>query len=69
MYTGITGNFLEHIQNYKNVNVYETKFIKDFFIRRKFPELIANEIVSVQPMTGPTGLAFMKYVYDEREKE
>ena len=27
-------------------------------IRRTFPELITNEIVGVQPMTGPVGLAF-----------
>jgi Major capsid protein Gp23 len=34
-------------------------------IRRTFPELITNEIVGVQPMTGPVGLAFaMRYKYD-----
>jgi hypothetical protein len=34
-------------------------------IRRTFPELITNEIVGVQPMTGPVGLAFaMRYQYD-----
>lgn len=27
-------------------------------VRRTFPELIAHEIVGVQPMTGPVGLAF-----------
>jgi len=27
-------------------------------IRRTFPELIMSEIVGVQPMTGPTGVAF-----------
>jgi Major capsid protein Gp23 len=35
-------------------------------IRRTFPELITNEIVGVQPMTGPVGLAFaMRYRYDD----
>jgi hypothetical protein len=35
-------------------------------IRRTFPELITNEIVGVQPMTGPVGLAFaMRYKYDD----
>lgn len=35
-------------------------------IRRTFPELITNEIVGVQPMTGPVGLAFaMRYKYDQ----
>lgn len=34
-------------------------------IRRTFPELIANEIVGVQPMSGPVGLAFaMRYKYE-----
>jgi len=27
-------------------------------VRRTFPELIAHEVVGVQPMTGPIGLAF-----------
>jgi len=35
-------------------------------IRRTFPELITNEIVGVQPMTGPVGLAFaMRYRYEQ----
>lgn len=34
-------------------------------IRRTFPELITNEIVGVQPMAGPVGLAFaLRYRYD-----
>lgn len=33
-------------------------------IRRTFPELISNEIVGVQPMGGPVGLAFaLRYKY------
>lgn len=40
-----------------------TKFIFPI-LRRVFPNLIANEIVSVQPMTGPVGVVFyMDYVY------
>jgi len=36
-------------------------------IRRTFPELITNEIVGVQPMTGPVGLAFaMRYKYEDQ---
>ena len=35
-------------------------------IRRTFPELITNEIVGVQPMSGPVGLAFaLRYKYSE----
>lgn len=35
-------------------------------IRRTFPELITHEIVGVQPMSGPVGLAFaMRYFYDQ----
>jgi hypothetical protein len=34
-------------------------------IRRTFPELITNEIVGVQPMAGPVGLAFaLRYKYE-----
>ena len=36
-------------------------------IRRTFPELITNEIVGVQPMSGPVGLAFaLRYAYQEK---
>jgi hypothetical protein len=35
-------------------------------IRRTFPELISNEIVGVQPMSGPVGLAFaLRYKYGQ----
>lgn len=35
-------------------------------IRRTFPELITNEIVGVQPMSGPVGLAFaLRFKYDD----
>lgn len=35
-------------------------------IRRTFPELISNEIVGVQPMNGPVGLAFaLRYKYGQ----
>jgi hypothetical protein len=35
-------------------------------IRRTFPELITNEIVGVQPMSGPVGLAFaLRYKYEQ----
>lgn len=34
-------------------------------VRRTFPELITNEIVGVQPMAGPVGLAFaLRYRYE-----
>ena len=34
-------------------------------VRRTFPELIAHEIVGVQPMNGPVGLAFaMRFIAD-----
>ena len=36
-------------------------------IRRTFPELITNEIVGVQPMSGPVGLAFaLRYAYNSQ---
>ena len=37
-------------------------------IRRTFPELITNEIVGVQPMSGPVGLAFaLRYKYSDQK--
>ena len=37
-------------------------------IRRTFPELITNEIVGVQPMSGPVGLAFaLRYKYSDKD--
>jgi hypothetical protein len=37
-------------------------------IRRTFPELLTHEIVDVQPMSGPVGLAFhMNYVYTPKK--
>jgi hypothetical protein len=37
-------------------------------IRRTFPELITNEIVGVQPMSGPVGLAFaLRYKYSGKK--
>lgn len=36
-------------------------------IRRTFPELIAHDIVGVQPLTGPVGLAFaLRFVADQQ---
>jgi hypothetical protein len=33
-------------------------------VRRTFPELVANELVGVQPMSGPVGLAYaIRFVY------
>ena len=37
-------------------------------IRRTFPELLATEIVGVQPMSGPVGLAFaMRYTSEAKK--
>jgi hypothetical protein len=36
-------------------------------VRRTFPELIAHEIVGVQPLNGPVGLAFaMRFIADQQ---
>lgn len=35
-------------------------------VRRVFPELVANVLVGVQPLTGPVGLAFaLRYIYKD----
>ncbi|MEM0174015.1 MAG: hypothetical protein QXI16_05875 [Sulfolobaceae archaeon] len=37
-------------------------------IRKLFPRLLVNKIVSVQPMTGPTGFVrFLHYYYNNTE--
>jgi hypothetical protein len=37
-------------------------------IRRVYPELLIKEIVGVQPMSGPVGLAFaMRYTYEAKK--
>lgn len=69
---GVTAILMEnesvYLQNLseetKTVNVGSfTKFIFPV-LRRVFPNLIANEIVSVQPMTAPVGAVFfLDYVY------
>ena len=36
-------------------------------LRRTFPQLVASELVNVQPMTGPIGTSFyMRYKYHEK---
>jgi hypothetical protein len=69
---GCTAMLMENQQNYlenlneeiRTVNVGSfTKFIFPV-LRRVFPNLIANEIVSVQPMSAPVGAVFfLDYVY------
>jgi hypothetical protein len=37
-------------------------------VRRIYPQLIANKIVSVQPLLGPTGLAYyLRYRYSSQQ--
>jgi hypothetical protein len=46
---------------------YFTKYVFPI-LRRVWPNLIANQLVSVQPMTSPSGLVFYKEsVYDDRK--
>jgi len=69
---GVTAMLMEnesqHLRNLseetRTVNVGSfTKFIFPV-LRRVFPNLIANEIVSVQPMTAPVGAVFfLDYIY------
>ena len=69
-YGGQGGNFGTQGGNVGNVDFYATgdaRLPKVLIpmIRRTFPELITNEIVGVQPMSGPVGLAFaLRYRYE-----
>jgi len=69
---GVTAMLMENQSQYLQGLTEETKtinvgsFTKFIFpvLRRVFPNLIANEIVSVQPMTAPVGAVFfLDYVY------
>ena len=69
---GVTAMLMENQSKYLQSMNEETKtqnvgsFTKFIFpvLRRVFPNLIANEIVSVQPMTAPVGAVFfLDYVY------
>lgn len=50
------------IPKWKNVQLLSTVGSFDLFtmpiVRRVFPEILAKELVSVQPMSGPTGKLF-----------
>lgn len=66
-----TAVVLENQYNYINENgatlstdVADFKKIVMPLVRRIFPQLLANQIVAVQPMQGPVGLAYaMRYKY------
>jgi hypothetical protein len=39
-------------------------------VRRIYPQLIANKIVDVQPLLGPTGLVYyLRYRYSQNRQE
>jgi hypothetical protein len=62
--TGAYGGSVGNTDTYANGD-YRLPKVLIPMIRRTFPELITNEIVGVQPMTGPVGLAFaMRYKYE-----
>ncbi len=54
------GGFMKGAPGYtgpgQDANFYTTNIVLPM-LRRVFPDLIANELVSVQPLNGPTGLA------------
>jgi hypothetical protein len=61
---GGTGGHVGNVDSYAPNDARLPKILIPM-IRRTFPELITNEIVGVQPMSGPVGLAFaLRYKYD-----
>lgn len=50
--------FAEELPNVDSDTIKKYKSIAIPLIRRTFPELIAQQLVGVQPMTGPVGLAY-----------
>lgn len=60
---GNTGGSVGNVDSYAAGDARLPKILIPM-IRRTFPELISNEIVGVQPMSGPVGLAFaLRYKY------
>ena len=60
---GLAGGSVGNSDSYANGDQRLPKVLIPM-IRRTFPELISNEIVGVQPMSGPVGLAFaLRYAY------
>ena len=60
------GNVINSTDSYANGDARLPKILIPM-IRRTFPELISNEIVGVQPMSGPVGLAFaLRYAYQSQ---
>lgn len=54
----------EYFDDFIGVNRFPNILIP--MIGRVFPELIASEIVGVQPMSGPVGQAFtLRYTYEK----
>ena len=50
-------------------DVGQFKRIKIPLMRKIYPQLIANKIVNVQPLLGPTGLVYyLKYRYSSNSK-
>lgn len=61
--TGATGGSVGNVDSYANGDTRLPKILIPM-IRRTFPELLSNELVGVQPMGGPVGLAFaLRYAY------
>ncbi|MGN1393414.1 MAG: hypothetical protein ACI4V7_05140 [Succinivibrionaceae bacterium] len=40
----------------------------DEIVKRYYPDLVANELVSVQPLNSPTSEIF-KFVFNEKQEE
>jgi hypothetical protein len=51
-----------------STDVADFKRISIPLVRRIYPQLIANKIVSVQPLTGPTGLVYyLRHKYSSQQ--
>lgn len=60
--TYMGGQMGTNAPTYSNSNAMFNKIAVPM-VRRTFPELIAHDLVGVQPMSGPVGIAFCSQVY------
>lgn len=62
--------FKKWLQDRGYLNIADFKRISIPLVRKAYPNLIANKLVGVQPLLGPTGLVYyMRYRYSSCRNE
>jgi hypothetical protein len=60
----------QRLMSENSVDIGQFKRISIPLIRREYPPLIANKLISVQPLLGPTGLAYyLRFKYSQQQQQ